>query len=176
MSAIPSTLLHGSRHRNLGPLSPGHGLEVSPFGPALYLTDNADAASHYRGEQGAIYALTVAGNSQLTISMDSLWRDLSVDARLVIQKLFKAASLPVPTGAHTARAILDSVRSAMDLRRRNAILSQEGIWMLYGCVDAEGDAGAQDGAFLDQGVQYALLSEAVIVSQSCWQEEQLEAA
>lgn len=176
MSAIPSTLLHGSRHRNIGHLSSVHGLEIAPFGPALYLTADAEAASHYRGGQGAIYALTVAGNSQLTIAMDGLWKDLSVDARLVIQKLFKAASLPVPTGAHTARAILDSVGSAMGLRQRNAILSQEGIWMLYGCVGADGEAVAQDGAFLDQGIQYALLSDAVIVSQRYWEEEQVEAA
>lgn len=172
MSAIPSTLLHGSRHKNIDRLSPGHGLEVSPFGPALYLTADADAAGHYMGQEGAIYALTVAGNSQLTIAMDGHWKDLSVDARLVIQKLFKAAHLPVPTGAHTARAILDSVSPAMGLRQRNTILSREGIWMLYGHVDGD----AQDGAFLDQGVQYALLSDGVIVSQRHWEEAALEAA
>lgn len=172
MSAIPSTLLHGSRHKHIDRLSAGHGLEVSPFGPALYLTADAAVAGHYMGEEGVIYALTLAGNSQLTIAMDSLWKDLSVDARLVIQKLFKAASLPVPTGAHTARAILDSVSSAMDLRQRNAILSDEGIWMLYGHVGGV----AQQGDFLDLGVQYALLSDAVIVSQRYLAEAELEAA
>lgn len=172
MSAIPSTLLHGSRHRHIDRLSVDHGLDVSPFGPALYLTADAAVAGHHRGEEGVIYALTVAGNSQLTIAMDSLWKDLSVDARLVIQKLFKAAGLPVPTGAHTARAILDSVSAAMDLRQRNAILSNEGIWMLYG----HGGSVAQDGDFLDTGVQYALLSDAVIVSQRYLEEAALEAA
>ena len=172
MSAIPSTLLHGSRHKHIDRLSAGHGLDVSPFGPALYLTADAAVAGHYMGEEGVIYALTVAGNSQLTIAMDGLWKDLSVDARLVIQKLFKAASLPVPTGAQTARAILDGVSSAIGLRRRNAILSSEGIWMLYGHAGGV----AQEGGFLDPGVQYALLSDAVIVSQRYWEEAELEAA
>lgn len=173
MSAIPSTLLHGSRDKHIDRLTVGHGLDVSPFGPALYLTADAAVAGQYMGEEGAIYALTVAGNSQLTISMDGLWKDLSVDARLVIQKLFKAASLPVPTGAHTARANLDSVSSSMGLRQRNAILSQEGIWMLYGQVDG---VAQDDGSAIDLGVQYALLSDTVIVSQRHWEEAELQAA
>ena len=163
MDTIPHTLLHGSRSKHLDRLSSSHGLEQAPFGPALYLTEDSDVARSHMGQAGGIYAVELAGNSQLTIPMNGGWRDLSVDARLAIQRLFKAAHLPMPAGAQTARSILDSVRPALDLRQRNAFLSSQGIWMLYGHADAEENA--------DQGVQYALISDAAIVSHQHWEAE-----
>ena len=166
MDTIPHTLLHGSRSKHLDRLSSSHGLEQAPFGPALYLTEDSEVARSYTGQSGGIYAVELAGNSQLTIPMNGTWKDLSVDARLAIQRLFKAAHMPMPGEAQTARSILDSVCPVLGLRKRNAFLSSQGIWMLYGHIDASENADLSD-----QGVHYALISDTVIISQQHWESE-----
>lgn len=163
MDAIPRTLLHGSRDKSIERLNPVHGDEHAPFGPALYLTEDPDVANCYVRGTGGIYAIELIGNAQLTIPMNAAWQELSVDARLAIKKLFKAADLPMPGGVNNARAILDSVRPVMDKRQRNEFLADEGVWMLFGHIDAMEASG-----LCDRGVQYALLSKSAIASQRLW--------
>lgn len=160
MNVLPRNLLHGSPSKAVAKLSPTHGRDSSPFGPALYLTEDPAVASCYVRGMGAIYVVELAGNPDLTIPMNASWKDLSVDARIAITKLFKAINTPVPLGAKDARSTLDGVLSAMDKRRRNEFLATEGIWMLYGYIDPTEGSG-----LCDRGVQYALLSESGIVSQ-----------
>lgn len=160
MTVLPRNLLHGSPSRAVAKLSPTHGKDSSPFGPALYLTEDPAVASCYVKGTGAIYIVELAGNRDLTIPMNAPWKELSVGARLAITKLFKAINVPVSLDAEDARATLDGVLSSMDKRRRNELLAAEGIWMLYGYIDPMEDSGLRD-----RGVQYALLSESAIVSQ-----------
>lgn len=164
MDAIPLSLLHGSRKKDIDRLNPFHGADIWPFGPALYLTEDPDVANCYVRKTGVIYAIELTGNSQLAIPMNASWKDLSVDARLAIKKLFKAANLPMPSGINNARKILDSVEPAMNKRQRNEFLAAQGIWMLFGHIDAMEDSG-----LCDRGIQYALLSDAAIVSQQPWE-------
>lgn len=160
MNVLPRNLLHGSPSKAVAKLSPTHGKDSSPFGPALYLTEDPAVASCYVKGRGAIYVVELAGNHALTIPMNAPWKELSVDARLAITKLFKAINAPVPLGAKDARATLDGVLSAIDKRQRNEFLAAEGIWMLYGYIDPTEDSG-----LCDRGVQYALLSESAMDSQ-----------
>lgn len=164
MDAIPLSLLHGSCKKDIDRLSPLHGEDTAPFGPALYLTEDPDVANCYVRKTGVIYAIELTGNSQLVIPMNASWKDLSVDARLAIMKLFKAANLPMPSGINNAREILDSVEPAMNKRQRNEFLANQGIWMLFGHIDAIEYSG-----LCDRGIQYALLSDAAIVSQRPWE-------
>lgn len=168
MDTIPRTLLHGSHDKLIDRLNPVHGDEHSPFGPALYLTEDPDVANCYVRGTGAIYAIELTGNGQLTIPMNASWRELSVDTRLAIRKLFKAADLPMPNCVNNARAILDSVSSVMDKRQRNEFLAAEGIWMLFGYIDAMEASGV-----CDRGIQYALLSSSAIASQRQWKDPRL---
>lgn len=163
MTAIPRTLLHGSHDKSIDQLNPMLGDEHAPFGPALYLTEDPAVANCYVRGTGAIYAIELFGNGQFTISMNASWRELSVDARLAIKRLFKSAGLPMPSGVNNARAILDSVRPVMDKRQRNEFLATEGVWMLFGHIDAMEGSG-----LCDRGIQYALLSESAIASQRLW--------
>lgn len=164
MDAIPRALLHGSRHKALERLDPLRGDEDSPFGPALYLTEDPAVANCYVRGTGAIYAIELTGNGQLTIPMNASWKALSVDARFVIKKLFNAANQPLPSGINNARAILDSIEPAMNKRQRNEFLAAEGIWMLFGHIDAMEDSG-----LCDRGIQYALLCDAAITAQRPWE-------
>lgn len=164
MNAIPRSLLHGSRDKAIDQLSPFRGEEDWPFGPALYLTEDPHVANCYVHTTGAIYAVELIGNSQLTIAMNASWKELSVDARLAIKKLFKAASMPMPNGIANAREILDSVVPAMNKRERNEFLAAQGIWMLFGHIDA-----VEDGGLCDRGIQYALLSDSAIALQRPWE-------
>ncbi|MFT3815860.1 MAG: hypothetical protein QM740_21265 [Acidovorax sp.] len=164
MDALPRSLLHGSRRNAIDRLNPLLGNDHAPFGPALYLTEDPQVANCYVCRTGAIYTVELVGNSQLTIAMNACWKALSVDARLVITRLFKAASMPVPSGLKHAREILDSVEPAMDKRQRNAFLAAEGIWMLFGHIGTMEDSG-----LCDRGVQYALLCTSAIASQRLWE-------
>ncbi len=164
MRAFPSSLLHGSPNKAIAQLSATFGDERAPFGPAIYLTEDPDVANCYVKETGAIYAVQLAGNSQLTIPMNASWKDLSVDARLAVTKLFKAANLPFPINTNNARAIIDTAVPTLGLRRRNEFLAAEGIWMLYGHVDAMEFSG-----LCDRGIQYAVLSESAIAFQHLWE-------
>ena len=164
MDAITRSLLHGSRHKALERLDPFHGDEDWPFGPALYLTEDPAVANCYVHGTGAIYAIELTGNGQLTIPMNASWKELSVDARLAIKKLFDAANRRLPSGINNARAILDSIEPAMNKRQRNEFLAAEGIWMLFGHIDAMEDSG-----LCDRGIQYALLCDSAITSQRPWE-------
>jgi hypothetical protein len=164
MDVIPRSLLHGSRKKDIDRLIPFHGEDDWPFGPALYLTEDPDVANCYVRATGAVYAIELSGNSQLTIPMNASWKELPVDARLAIKKLFNAANLPMPRGIDNAREILDSVKPAMNKRQRNKFLAAAGIWMLFGHIDAMEDSG-----LCDRGIQYALLSESAITSQRLWE-------
>lgn len=164
MDVLPRSLLHGSRHKAIDRLNPLLGNDHSPFGPALYLTEDPQVADCYVRRTGAIYAVELVGNSQLTIAMNASWKKLSVDARLAVTKLFRTANIPVPTSLNNAREILDSVEAAMDKRQRNAFLAAEGIWMLFGHIDA-----TEDNGLCDRGVQYALLCTSAIASQRLWE-------
>ncbi|MBB2776508.1 UNVERIFIED_ORG: hypothetical protein HNP28_001823 [Comamonas terrigena] len=164
MRLFPSCLLHGSPKNSLARLCATYSDESAPFGPAIYLTEDPEVASCYAKGTGVIYAVQLAGNSELTISMNAPWKNLSVDARLAITKLFKVANAPFPANTDNARAIIDSVIPAMCIRKRNEFLAAQGIWMLYGYIDAVEQSG-----LCGSGVQYAVLSESVIESQGVWE-------
>lgn len=164
MRLFPSCLLHGSPNNSLARLCATYGEDSAPFGPAIYLTENPEVASCYAKGTGVIYTVQLAGNRELTISMNAPWKNLSVDARLAITKLFKVAKAPFPANTDNARAIIDSVIPAIGLCKRNEFLAAQGIWMLYGYIDAVEQSGLCDG-----GLQYAVLSESAIDSQGVWE-------
>lgn len=72
--------------------------------------------------------------------------------------------MPMPNGIANAREILDSVVPAMNKRERNEFLAAQGIWMLFGHIDA-----VEDGGLCDRGIQYALLSDSAIALQRPWE-------
>lgn len=164
MRLFPSCLLHGSPNNSLARLCATYGEDSATFGPAIYLTEDPEVASCYAKGTGVIYTVQLAGNSELTISMNAPWKNLSVDARLAITKLFKVANAPFPANTDNARAIIDSVVPAIGLRKRNEFLAAQGIWMLYGYIDTVEQSG-----LCGRGVQYAVLSESVIESQGIWE-------
>lgn len=162
MSQIPRNLLHGSSIQTIDRLSPTYGLERSPFGPALYLTEDPQVAGCYVKRSGAIYEVNISGNEELTIDMNSAWEELSVAARLSITRLFKVANVPLPKHRES-RAMLDAVTPIMSKRERNNFLASEGIWMLHGYIYAMEHSG-----LCDRGVQYALIDDSAIKAQRFW--------
>lgn len=162
MTKLPRRFLHGSSQKNIDRLSASKGWDKCPFGPALYLTEDLAVARCYLGDDGEIYELEVEGNAQYTIALNLDWSHQTVEARMAIQKLLKAAKVRNEwQDAQDARSIISLTSTVMSPRERNDFLRDSGVWMLHGYLDVYENSG-----LCDRGTQYALLDDSAILRQN----------
>lgn len=146
---------HGSRKSKILQLKINRA-HNNPFGPAIYLTKDPTVANCYYREGGSIYEVNIFGNTQFTIDLDKSFIDQSAEAKEAIIRTLKALNLYVDSCPSTNAR--DFIHPYGCLKSDiNDVLSENGIWLLYGHL-----SGMEVSGLMDRGVQFAVIDESAV--------------
>lgn len=162
MSVLPQKFYHGSPRRDLERLRLECANDNLPLGRGIYLTADPLVAQCYSRNSGQVYLALTRGSVDKTINIDAKWDDLSAFARSAIVTLFmrcgkRFVDNPKENVGDAIDRACPDIPSSEWMDMRNAILSEIGIWMIYGHIDASLASG-----LCDRGPQYVVLHENAI--------------
>lgn len=152
MDLVDLQLLHGSAVHGITALDLKRARDESPFGPAAYLTDDADVAGCYTGSDGLIYRVRVRGDAGGVLDLDRAFDQQSNLVKRAVLSLTGQAGRS-GEGCVDVRDLIDGPLQVLGKRERNARLVSMGVWLIRGHVSP-----MEHGGRCDRGVQFAVLS------------------
>jgi hypothetical protein len=156
--SISRQLFHGTRAAVTSRFDLQAGPESHPFGPAVYLTADVQAAIARAGEDGAVLLVEVGGAPAQTINLDKPISHQSRQGQTAISVLLAFVGQTEFNDELNARAAIDMAAQSLGKRKRNEFLASMGVWMLHGHLD-----GSEVSGPADRGVQYAVLKTEAIL-------------
>ena len=155
---------HGSPATNLTSLSLKYADENAPFGPAIYLTRDADVARFYTEGKGAVYSVRLGVDPRAVVHLGEALERQRLEAKSALLRMCGSFNVPMEfaRAAASARDLTEKAASTggrPDRRSVCSFLVSQGVHVLYGELDGYEVSGARD-----WGLQFAILSEHVLTS------------
>lgn len=142
-------MYHGTSIGNINSLDINHCSDCSPFGRAIYLTEDPAVADCYVRKSGCLFQVAIDGDWNRVLDFDNTFDQQTTQVQDVLRKL---ATMRVQ-----GRQANESVRGlvhphALSREPINDFLRSKGIWLIRGRLSAMEVSG-----LMDRGIQYAVL-------------------
>lgn len=150
---LQTIFFHGSKKSGLDQLDPSFSDHGWPLGRGIYLSELEATAEKYVRDPGTVYKVKLKGNPALTLNLDATFREQSVQAREALRIIATTvdANFNPRTSTVPARDLLGG-KYPDDRPLMTARLLEAGIWMIFGTLGPDENAGS-----FDNGVQYVVL-------------------